>query len=495
MIHIFTVILFVTFSFFPMAHADTKIKRPNVSGQFYTAEPQELSTQIGEFFQRADVVPAARYIDIVIAPHAGYIYSGAVAAHGFKAASRNKYTTIVILAPSHYVGFDGIAIGLQDGFQTPLGVAEVDRAFAQQLINEDEQFYFKPEPFEREHSLEVEIPFLQKTFTDFKIVPVIMGQPSFALLEKFAASLNKIIGERKDVLIVVSTDLSHYHPDAKARTMDALAIKAITSFDAKAVWEGCQRRSAMEMCGFVPTTAALLYARQRGLTHAQMLRYANSGDVTGDRDGVVGYTSIIIYGDPQNNEDKDALTLAQKKRLLDIARQTMDEYVRTGKILEFRETDPRLLREEGAFVTIHKQERLRGCIGNILGRGPLYQTVRDMVIAAAAQDPRFDPVQTQELNDLDIEVSVLSKPRVIQNVAEIVLGKHGVIVSQGPGHQGVFLPQVATETGWSKEEFLNQLCAQKAGLAPDAWKNPKTKIEIFTAQVFDKKDVQWRMEP
>ena len=490
MTRIFIVILFVTFSFFPMAHADTKIKRPNVSGQFYTAEPQALSAQIGEFFQRADAAPVDRHIDIVIAPHAGYIYSGAVAAYGFKAASRNKYSTIVILAPSHYVGFDGISIGLQDGFQTPLGVAEVDRAFAQQLVNEDEKFYFKPEPFEREHSLEVEIPFLQKTFTGFKIVPVIMGQPGFALLEKFAASLNKIIGGRKDVLIVVSTDLSHYHPDVKARTMDALAIKAITSFDAKAVWEGCQRRGAMEMCGFVPTTAALLYARQRGLTRAQMLRYANSGDVTGDRDGVVGYTSIIIYGDPRNNEDKDALAPAQKKRLLDIALQTMDEYVRTGKILEFLETDPRLLREEGAFVTIHKQGRLRGCIGNILGRGPLYQTVRDMAIAAAAQDPRFDPVQTQELKDLDIEVSVLSKPRVVQHVDEIVLGKHGVIVSQGPGHQGVFLPQVATETGWSKEEFLNQLCAQKAGLAPDAWKNPKTKIEIFTAQVFDEKDVQ-----
>ncbi len=272
--------------------------------------------------------------------------------------------------------------------------------------------------------------------------------------------------------------------------MDALAIKAITSFDAKAVWERCQLRSAMEMCGFVPTTAALLYARQRGLTHAQMLRYANSGDVTGDRAGVVGYTSIIIYGDPQNNEDKEALAPAQKKRLLGIARQTMEEYVRTGKILEFRETDPRLSREEGAFVTIHKEGRLRGCIGNILGRGPLYQTVRDMAIAAAAQDSRFDPVQTQELKDLDIEVSVLSKPRVIQNIDEIVLGKHGVIVSQGPGRQGVFLPQVATETGWSKAEFLNQLCAQKAGLAPDAWKDPKTKIEIFTAQAFDEKDVQ-----
>ena len=490
MINIFIIPLFTLFSFFSMAHADTKIKRPNVRGQFYTAEPQELSAQIGEFFRQADVAPVEQHIDIVIAPHAGYIYSGAVAAYGFKAASRNKYTTVVILAPSHYFGFDGISVGQQDGFQTPLGIVNVDQDFAKRLMAEDEKFKFVPEPFEREHSLEVEIPFLQGTFEGFKIVPVIMGQPSFVLLEKFAASLNKIIGERRDVLIVVSTDLSHYHPDAKARTMDALAIEAITALDAKGLWEGCQLRSAMEMCGFVPTTAALLYARQRGLNHAQMLRYANSGDVTGDRDGVVGYTSVIIYGDAQKKEEQDVLTPAQKNRLLDIARQAMEEFVRTGKALEFRETDPRLLREEGAFVTIHNQGRLRGCIGNILGRGPLHQTVRDMAITSATKDSRFDPVQTEELKDLDVEISVLSKPRAIKNVDEIILGKHGVIVSQGPWHQGVFLPQVATETGWSKEEFLNQLCAQKAGLAPDAWKDPRTKIEIFTAQVFSEKDVQ-----
>ncbi len=490
MTNISVIILCVIFSLSPMAHAGTNIKRPNVSGQFYTAEPQELSAQIAEFLRRADVAPAEWHIDIVIAPHAGYIYSGAVAAYGFKAASRNKYKTIVILAPSHYSGFDGISIGLQDGFQTPLGVVEVDRTFAQQLIDKDEKFYFKPDPFDREHALEVEIPFLQKTFADFKIVPVIMGQPGFALLEKFAAGLKEVVGDRKDVLVVVSTDLSHYHPDTKARVMDAAAIEAIISLDARAVWEGCQSRSVMEMCGFVPTTAALLYARQRGLTQARTLRYANSGDVTGDRDGVVGYASVIIYGDPQGNDDKDTLAPAQKKRLLEIARQTMEEYVRTGKTLEFRETDPRLLMEEGAFVTIHKQGGLRGCIGNILGRGPLYRTVRDMAIAAATQDPRFDPVQAEELKDLDVEVSVLSKPRVIQDVDEIVMGKHGVIVSQGPWRQGVFLPQVAAETGWSKEEFLNQLCAQKAGLARDAWKDPKTKIEIFTAQVFAQKDVQ-----
>lgn len=488
----------------PMAYADTNIKRSNVSGQFYTSDPKKLSGEIDYFLQQADVSPSGKHVRIVIAPHAGYLYSGAVAAYGFKAAGHDPYRTVVILAPSHYYGFDGIAIWPQGGFQTPLGIVDVDQEIAQKLIQEDAKFLFLPQAFEQEHSLEVEIPFLQKTFKSFKIVPVIMGQPGFQLLEKFAGSLNKIIGNRDDVLIVVSTDLSHYHPDAKARVMDATVIHAVKTLDAQAIWQGCQVRATMEMCGFVPTTAALLYARQKGLRDVEVLRYANSGDVTGDRERVVGYTSIVIYDNPpasghptgrgtaaaQEILSADALTLPQKKRLLDIARRTMEEYVRAGKILEFQESDARLMRDDGVFVTVHKSGNLRGCIGNVLGRGPLYKTVRDMAIAAATQDRRFDPMRPEELDQVEVEISVLSKPQVIQNADEIILGKHGVIISQDPSHQGIFLPQVATETGWTKEEFLGQLSSQKAGLLPDAWKDPQTKIEIFTAEVFSEKDVQ-----
>jgi AmmeMemoRadiSam system protein A len=143
---------------------------------------------------------------------------------------------------------------------------------------------------------------------------------------------------------------------------------------------------------------------------------------------------------------------------------------------------------EGAFVTIHYKNQLRGCIGNIIGRKPLYLTVRDMAVAAASQDPRFPPVSVGELDGTDIEISVLSRPRVVKDISEIELGKHGVIVTQGSWHTGVFLPQVATETGWSKQEFMSQLCSQKAHLPPDAWKDPKTKIEVFTANVFSEKD-------
>jgi len=473
----------------PSAFSESNIKQPNVSGQFYEADPSRLSAEINRFLSKATVTPYARHIDIVIVPHAGYMYSGGVAAYGFKAASQNKYKTIVILAPSHYVDFDGISVGLQEGFQTPLGTVRVDQDFAKKLVASSDKVYFEPQAFEREHSLEVEIPFLQKTFQDFQIVPVVMGHPPVQALKEFASGLNHVMGSRKDVLIVVSTDLSHYHDDGTARKMDQHAVEAVKGLEIEQIWKECHLRS-MEMCGFIPVTAALIYAKQRGLDTVDVLKMANSGDVSGDRERVVGYSSMVIYDKNQKIESaKGSLSLGQKKRLIEIAKETMTQYVNTKKVLDVKESDPRLSEVEGAFVTIHKQGQLRGCIGNIIGRGPLYLTVRDMAIAAASEDPRFTPVKKEELKDLEVEVSVLSKPHRIKSVDEIELGVHGVIVSGGTFNSGVFLPQVAESTGWSKEEFLSQLCAQKAHLPPDAWKDPKTKIQVFTAKVFWEKEL------
>jgi len=193
-IRLLTIGIFFLGTMTSLASGDPKIKQPNVSGQFYDANEKRLSAHIDQFFSEASVAPSEKHIEVVISPHAGYIYSGGVAAYGFKAASRQKYKTIVILAPSHYVGFDGISVWEEGGFQTPLGIAEVDDEFAKKLIAANKDFYFAPRAFDREHSLEVEIPFLQKTFQDFKIVPVVMGQPSFRLLEDFA----KLSGESLD---------------------------------------------------------------------------------------------------------------------------------------------------------------------------------------------------------------------------------------------------------------------------------------------------------
>lgn len=471
------------------AFGDSSLKLPNVSGQFYDADPIRLSSVIDAFTQKATTKIPDRPIDIIISPHAGYIYSGPVAAYSFKAVQKQKIKTVVILGPSHFYPFDGISVWKEGVFQTPLGQVTVDADFAAKLFDSENGIVFEPRVFEKEHSVEVEIPFLQKTFTDFKIVPVILGQTTFEHVQEFAAKLNAAVGQRDDVLVVVSTDMSHYKEDSITRAMDALTAKTVKEMKAEELWNANVNRT-MELCGFVPATAAILYARLRGISDVEVLKYGNSADVTGDKSRVVGYFSAVFYRRDLAKDlvQKDVLSNPQKRKLLDIAKKTIDQFVRTKKKLAVSEKDLLLNREDGAFVTIHKNGQLRGCIGNILGQDPLYLTIRDMAIASATQDPRFPPVSVDELKDIDVEISVLSKPVRINSVDEIHLGVHGVIVSRGR-NRGVFLPQVATDTGWSKDRFLSELCSQKAGLESTCWKDPKTVIEVFTAQVFSENEM------
>ncbi|MBF0571006.1 MAG: AmmeMemoRadiSam system protein B [Candidatus Omnitrophica bacterium] len=466
------------------------VKEPNVAGSFYSANPKELSDSIDYFKKSAGEVPADRKVEIAISPHAGYPYSGPVAAFTFKAILRNHYKTVVIIAPSHFFPFEGISIWPKGGFKTPLGVVGVDNDFAIALLKENPKFQYLPQVFEREHALEVELPFLQKTFDHVSIVPILMGEPDPQVCRDLAAALDKLIGQRDDVLILISSDMSHYYTYDVANRMDADALQAIKEIDPKKFFEGCMSRK-MEMCGFAPVTTALIYAQLRGIKHVEVLKHANSGDTSGDKSRVVGYSSVIFYSDllgtsKTQEEGVKALSPGEKKELLKIARNSIETFVRTGKAADIALKDVRLNEIEGAFVTISKHGALRGCIGNIIGREPLYETVRNMAVAAASQDPRFPPLTAAELKDINLEISVLSKPRRVKDSSEIKLSKHGVIVSDGI-HQGVFLPQVADETGWSKEEFLSELCSQKAGLPRDAWKDPNISLYVFTADVFAEK--------
>jgi AmmeMemoRadiSam system protein B/AmmeMemoRadiSam system protein A len=482
------ILLLMALLFFPVrSWGDNMIKEPNVAGAFYSADPKELSDFIDYYKQEAGPVASDRKVEIAIAPHAGYPYSGPIAAYTYKAIARNHYKTVVIIGPSHYFPFEGISVWPSGGFKTPLGTVPVDEDFAKALMKENPKFQFLSYVFEREHAIEVELPFLQKTFEGIKIVPILMGDPDPQVCRDLAVALDKLIGTRDDVLILISSDMSHYYTYDVANQMDALTLQAIKEIDPKKFFEGCISRK-MEMCGFVPVTTALLYARLRGIDHVEILKHANSGDTSGDKSRVVGYSSVIFYshllGQTRSQEDQaGALNPSQQKELLKIARQSMETYVKTGKVADISSRDARLNEIQGAFVTIRKHGALRGCIGNIIGQEPLYETVRDMAVAAASQDPRFNPLTASELKDVDIEISVLSQPRRVKDASEIQMGRDGVIVSEG-GHQGVFLPQVADETGWSKEEFLSQLCSQKAGLPPDAWKDPNTALYVFTADVF-----------
>ncbi len=500
--------LFITLLIWGIMSAEgfgNNIKYPNVSGQFYPANPDKLANQIKAYLAQAEVEPSKKDIEILISPHAGYVFSGPVAAYAYKSIRQKSYRTVIVMAPSHYFRMNGFAVWPGGAFQTPLGQIEIDKDFAGRLLAANDQYIDEPQAFDREHSLEVELPFLQEVLSDFKIVPVIAGQPDFDLARSFAEDLDRLIGERRDVLVVISTDMSHFHKAAKAENIDQNTLEAVREMRVRELWDECrQTEGTMQLCGYVPVSVGLLLAQQRDL-NIDILKYAHSGDVTGDNSRVVGYFSAVFYpkGDAEkktregvaaenrtSGDQIDDLTPEHKRRLMEIAKKTIRDYVLKHEVYEPQVSDQRLARVEGAFVTVHKQGRLRGCIGNIIGRQPLYLTVRDMAISAVSKDPRFNPVTPQELDQLDIEISVLSRPVEIKDPRKIEMGVHGVIVSQGPFHQGVFLPQVATETGWNREQFMSNLCAHKAGLPEDAWKDPKTRIQIFTANVFSETDVR-----
>ncbi len=460
-------------------------KTPNVAGSFYPDNPKELSALIDTFLDSAPQAGAGPAPCVLISPHAGYVYSGGVAAYGYKEIINRVYDTVIIIAPSHSLPFEGFAIWPRGSFQTPLGNVAVDEGFSKELMQINPRVTDIPEAFLREHSLEVQLPFLQKVLKGFRIVPLLAGGVNFSDCQLLAHGLSVLSKERR-CLVVVSTDLSHYHGAREASGIDELTISYIRDLDASGLYASAAAKKT-EACGLSAVATGLLYARELGCRQARILRYANSGQASGDYARVVGYVSAAIYKEESKGKtDKGEVAMLdnkQKKRLLEIARNSIAEYLKSGRKQEFNEKDRQLLGVGGAFVTLHEQGELRGCIGNLIGTEPLYLTVRDMAVEAAVGDPRFEPVKADELAGIEIEISVLSPMRRVASADEIKLGIHGVLIKKGL-RSGVFLPQVATETGWSKEEFLSTLCTQKAGLPPDAWKDKNTEVYVFTAEVF-----------
>lgn len=462
-----------------------EIKYPNVSGSFYPSNPKALSEKIDSYLKNAIVPEISGKIIALISPHAGYEYSAAIAAHGYKLIQGKQYKTVIVLAPSHSYGFNGISIWPEGKFITPLGDIEVDADFASQIMKKLDWAKFIPEAFAKEHSLEVQLPFVQKVLPTAKIVPIVMGSPSLSNAEELAAVLKEIIGQREDVLIIASTDLSHYHTYQEANLIDKTTIGYFQGIDCKGLWKADLSGDA-ELCGIAPVMTVLSYGKAIQ-AKIKILKHANSGDVTGDFSRVVGYVSAILYRE-DNPKGDSMLTTEQKKTLLKIARESMENYVTSRKRKEFTVDDPVLARHQGAFVTLNKSGLLRGCIGRIVSDSPLYEVVSDMAIEAAIDDPRFPPVNAKELKDIKIDISALSPIEEIKDVNKIEVGKHGIIVRRG-FFQGLLLPQVATEYGWDRETFLKHTCL-KAGLPEDAWKDKSTQISIFSAEVFSEDTIK-----
>ena len=481
-------VLFFTSTVYAM-----EIKKSDLAGTWYPSDKAELTTLLGSYMDSAKPDKIDGPIFAIISPHAGYQFSGPVAAYGFKAVQGKDIKTVIIIGFSHRKFFDGISVYSEGVWRTPLGDISIDEKLAEELISKNKRISFEPGLFDEENSVEMQIPFIQLAIKNAKIVPIAFGTQEYSDAEVLASALAAVLKGRDDVLIVASTDLSHYHPYAEANAIDKNLIHILSGMKAKDLYDGAVLGTC-ELCGMMPVTATLLAAGKLGFSDIKILKYANSGDTYGDKSKVVGYLSATIYKKgtraqehkSTGKEGKQALNDAQRERLLQIARESITSYVKDGKKKNFSESDPILKEKMGAFVTLHEKGELRGCIGNMVGQGPLYQTVADMAIEAGTGDPRFETISSKELDKIDIEISVLTPLRRVSSYKDVNIPGDGVLIRSG-GNSGVFLPQVADETGWNREEFLTSLCAHKAGLPPDAWKDPKTEIYVFSAEVFGEK--------
>lgn len=470
------------------AEAAPSVRAPAVMGMFYPSAASALRDQIQSCLDKVDVRGAAGDLIAIIVPHAGYSYSAPVAAYAYRQVQGRSYDTVVVIGPSHRFPFSGVALSGTGQWLTPLGQVEVDRAATAAISKSYQAAQVLDTVHEPEHSVEVQLPFLQVALGQFKLVPMLMADFSDDNCRGLAGVLADW-AKGKSVLLVASSDMSHYPSYDDAVRVDRETLKAIETMDAAQVTRTTKRLMSEGvpglstcLCGEGPVKTVLMAAKMLGADRAQVLKYANSGDVPrGPKAGVVGYGAVALYRS-KSPPREGALTWDQQQRLLAIARRAIEEYVKTGRQCEVSETDPVLRRPGAAFVTLRKSGALRGCIGSLEPTKALVEDVRDRAIMAAVADPRFPPVRGDELGELEVEVSVLSPLVRVASADEIDISKHGVMVVSGV-RRGVFLPQVAQETGWTREVLLTHLCEEKAGLPGDAWKTG-AELYVFTVQAF-----------
>lgn len=466
-----------------------------VAGSFYPGDPAVLEETVDGLLNGATASRVESPVVALISPHAGYPYSGAVAAEAYAQIRGRGISRVVVISPCHVESFQGASVFDGDAYATPLGIVPVDEEFAERLaaasplITRSGKGHRTNAQGRGEHALEIQLPFLQRALGEFKLVPVVMGDQRYETCRALGTGLASLINDHH-TLIVASSDLSHFHPYDAAVQMDSKVVKAIKNRDFFCLSRNFASRE-WEACGGGPIVAAMMAAARLGANNAVILKYANSGDVArGDRERVVGYVSAVLVEEKGTSgagpgAEEYNLKPEEKNRLLEIARASVEKSVRTGKAYDASpgtEKHPALLEERGAFVTLNKGGQLRGCIGYVFPIEPLCVTVRDVAMAAALRDRRFDPVSKDELADIEYEISVLSPLRLMTDPNEIQIGKHGLLVKKGSS-EGLLLPQVAGTRAWDRVTFLEQTC-WKAGLPPDTWKDGETDVYMFTALVF-----------
>ncbi len=481
--------------------AAVEVRQPAVAGRFYPADPVRLRRAVNFYLDHA-VAPDGGKPVALIAPHAGYVYSGQICADAWRQARGHHYDVVVILGTHHTVAdFPGVSVISGGIFRTPLGDAKIDDKTAAALSAKDPAFFYREAVHLREHSVGVQVPFAQVLFPGTPIVAAVVGTDDPALCDRFGRTLAKAV-RGKSALIVASSDLSHYPSYQDACRVDRTVLEAAATLDPDAIWEAVRAQMAHRIedlstcvCGAGAIATAVSAARALGAKGARIVSYANSGDTAvGRPDRVVGYGAAAFsasysgssgFPPPLPADEKAPLADAGKRALLSLARATVTEVLEADVLPLPRSADPALNARRGAFVTLKKNGQLRGCIGHMTADWPLQKTVGAMAVQAAFNDPRFPQVRADEIAQLEIEISVLTPYRKVSGPGAIRVGTDGVLLKKG-GRSAVYLPQVAAEQGWDKEEMLDHLC-RKAGLAKGAWKEGTT-FMTFQATVFSEHD-------
>ncbi len=472
------------------------VKKSALAGKWYPTSAARLSEMIDEMLAGADNVTSAHGL-VFILPHAGYQYSGRVAASGYAAMQKSTPDIIIVMGPSHYRDLSGCALPAARQFETPLGKLKVKQEVVERL-HKTGLFTVDKESFGPEHSIEIQLPFIQRVL-DGKlppIVPILVGECTPEKARRIAAAIASSVSGFKRPVFIVSSDFTHYGPrfgyvpfrhksDADTSKnlskLDGGAIDAILRKDA-AGFDAYVKKTGATICGKNPILVALSLPVQHFV--AKKLAYNTSGAITGDYVNSVSYAALMASGTLDRGDGGPSIDERSRKALLGLARRNIESWLKNGKAAAVSPADlPAYCRNRrGAFVTLTIRGRLRGCIGYIEPVKPLWEAVRDMSYNAAFRDPRFSPLTPAELAKIRIEISVLTVPIRVKNVRDVVVGRHGLIMSRG-GMRGLLLPQVPTEQRWNLNTFLDETCL-KAGLEAGCWKSPSVRIESFEAIVF-----------
>jgi len=422
------------------------IRKPIVAGQFYPGSPDQLRAMIESM---VDEKAAKEEVIGLVSPHAGYIYSGPVAG---ATISRIKFKdAFIIMCPNHTGSGKPLSIMTEGVWETPLGEVEIDSELGKKILAVSGYLQEDHIAHQYEHSIEVQLPFLQYFKSDIKLVPIVLAHAGGAIYKEIGKGIAKAIKElNKEVVIIASSDMTHYEPQESARRKDTQAIEAILDLNEDELLKRVQELN-ISMCGYGPVVSLISAAKELGAKEAELVRYQTSGDTTGDYGAVVGYAGIIIKG-------------ILMSPLVRLAKETVESYVKEGKTPQPTELTPEMREKAGVFVSIHKLGELRGCIGTF---EPAEKNVAEETmtnaISSATRDPRFPSIAPHELEDLDYSVDVLTPPEPVESQDELDPKKYGVIVESGFS-RGLLLPDLE---GVDSVDHQIDICRQKAGIAPD----------------------------